>query len=638
MAGWSMAQNKALEEKGILISALKKRGIRYLSGIKGAIIVGLLLGMVTLGMPTGKTEALTFQSSVDVSFAFNTSLSVSLSSEGIHVDDLAPGTTKDSNIVTVKVLTNNLKGYTLNSSVGNTTYDSSDLVAEASNTAKFTSLNTTDSLTSLEESGETNIWGYAYLDPNLNEGTNTTWTNYSGLPLYSDTDNLANLRTTTGPSAETGDDVQFKIAAKADTTQLSGEYNNVINFAVTATPEPALEPVACNPGKICYNANSLKAVEGSMGEQAANDNTETTLIASNFSKPEYGFAGWSTTYDYSDPTGFYGPNETITTPSDVSTNGLSLYAIWVKSTGTIQNWTGCPSLSEGDVTALKDARDNQTYAVAKLADGNCWMIENLRLDAEYTRGESNKALAQGYGTSTTYGNFIGLADTENVNFNSTTPDAANNATNSLYSSDGSTTINIGTSNDPADRMPRYNNNNTNRDLTASYSGTGSSTYYQWYSYGNYYTWPAAIADTSYYNTNNQSVTNTSLCPTGWHLPLGGDKNNTTNSDFWKLSVATIGAEPANTTSNTYPSYTNNSNTEGTDASKALRAYPNNFVYSGDFSGPSAINRGSFGDYWSSTVSDNSNSYYLNLGSTNVRPGTLNGNKYYGRTVRCVISS
>lgn len=49
------------------------------------------------------------------------------------------------------------------------------------------------------------------------------------------------------------------------------------------------------------------------------------------------------------------------------------------------------------VSALTDQRDDQTYAIAKLADGNCWMIENLRLDTEATRGATNEALAQGYG-------------------------------------------------------------------------------------------------------------------------------------------------------------------------------------------------------------------------------------------------
>ena len=74
----------------------------------------------------------------------------------------------------------------------------------------------------------------------------------------------------------------------------------------------------------------------------------------------------------------YGPNETITI-GDVSEHGLSLYAIWVESTGNLQNWTGCSSLDINEVTALTDIRDGDTYAVAKLVDGNCWMIENLRL-------------------------------------------------------------------------------------------------------------------------------------------------------------------------------------------------------------------------------------------------------------------
>lgn len=46
----------------------------------------------------------------------------------------------------------------------------------------------------------------------------------------------------------------------------------------------------------------------------------------------------------------------------------------------MQNWSGCSSMSIGDITALKDTRDDDVYTVAKLGDGKCWMIENLRLD------------------------------------------------------------------------------------------------------------------------------------------------------------------------------------------------------------------------------------------------------------------
>ena len=56
--------------------------------------------------------------------------------------------------------------------------------------------------------------------------------------------------------------------------------------------------------------------------------------------------------------------------------------------------TGVLSAALSSVTALTDQRDGETYAVARLADGNCWMIENLRLDAEDTLGDTNKVLAQ----------------------------------------------------------------------------------------------------------------------------------------------------------------------------------------------------------------------------------------------------
>ena len=45
------------------------------------------------------------------------------------------------------------------------------------------------------------------------------------------------------------------------------------------------------------------------------------------------------------------------------------------------------------------------------------------------------------------------------------------------------------------------------------SDTNSTTNAGMYSYGNYYTLAAAIADTTNYITNNQSIANTSICPT-----------------------------------------------------------------------------------------------------------------------------
>ena len=60
-------------------------------------------------------------------------------------------------------------------------------------------------------------------------------------------------------------------------------------------------------------------------------------------------------------------------------NGFTLYAHWVESTGNLQGWNDCSALNLNQVIGLTDTRDNNVYAVSKLADGNCWMIENLRL-------------------------------------------------------------------------------------------------------------------------------------------------------------------------------------------------------------------------------------------------------------------
>ena len=606
------------------------------------IILGLLFSAL---VSSTSASALTYSSDVGVQFTFNTALQIDLSSADIHILNLAPGTTSDSNVIDVIVKTNNITGYTLNATVGNnTTYDTRDLVHEVSGSeANFASINYGASLASLTTD---NTWGYSY---STDSGSN--WEAYDGLPLYSDVTNIATLKdSATPPATSTGDVVNFKIAAKASTMQASGDYNNVINFIATANPVPTLGPVACESGKICYNANVVDSneVEGTMGKQVYADGTGTgttvtggsaaTLLASNFSREGYGFAGWSDTYDYSG--NLYGPQEEIITPADMS-SGLPLYAIWIPSAGSMQTSdavSACNSLtaatnglkSLASVTALTDQRDNETYAVAKLADGNCWMIENMRLENTGT-DNTNGSLAQGYNAS-----FAGLANPE-------APWAINSTTaNSLYSIDDSTDKTISGSNQDY-RFPRYNNVNTPTTATdrpsnpTSNSATNSTTNASMYSYGNYYTWAAAIADTTDYTTRNQSITSTSICPTGWHLPKGGDKSNEANNDFWALVVTGIngGTNPANYDSSTNPYYA--STPEGSDASNALRAYPNNFVYSGSVSIGSVGYRGSVGHYWSSTAYSGGFAYSMDFSSSSVRPGTNYSNKYFGISIRCLAS-
>jgi uncharacterized protein (TIGR02145 family) len=94
-----------------------------------------------------------------------------------------------------------------------------------------------------------------------------------------------------------------------------------------------------------------------------------------------------------------------------------------------------------------------------------------------------------------------------------------------------------------------------------------------------------------------------------------------------------GTNPANYESSNTPYYTGTP--EGADASNKLRAYPNNFVYSGYVYGGSVGARGSLGYFWSSTADSSDYVYYLYLYSSTVNPGTLSSFKYNGRPVRCV---
>ena len=413
-------------------------------------------------------------------------------------------------------------------------------------------------------------------------------------------------------------------------TQAAGTYTGQVKYTmVHPHNEAPLQPQPSTPGTITYYANA-STTQGTMGIQdkddAGNDlidGASVTLYASNFSRTGYGFAGWTNKYDYATNTDsdlkFYGPQETITVPEGTTANGLSLYAVWVKSTGSLQDadkvatlcGTGTGSLTQAptngtanlsSVSALTDQRDNQTYAIAKLADGKCWMIENLRLDNQYTVGNNqndpsvtNASLSQGYNPS-----FIGLAGPESANFsNSTTP-------NSLYTTatgvEGKNTIS-GDSTYLGYRFPRYNNNNTSQRAENTTKANVNT-----YSYGNYYTWAAVIADTTDYTSGDHNTT--SICPTGWHIPTGN-----TSGEYYVLNT--------------------NANSGAINTSTGLRSYPTNFLYSGYFATSSAYNRGNGGIYWSSTAFDANNSYRLSLGSTGVNPGTDYCNKYYGLTARCV---
>ena len=410
------------------------------------------------------------------------------------------------------------------------------------------------------------------------------------------------------------------------------------------------------------------------------------LLASNFKKSGYGFAGWSTNPNATVTSGdkIYGPMETISAPAYPTngTNIITMYAVWVPAEKSdpsdpsssplyLQDFTAsdCSALTStsfntttgeitpGSVIALTDKRDDEVYTIAKLADDKCWMIENLRLEHEGTVGNNkndtsvtNQSLSQGYGGTTgTYGNFVGLANPESTNFyNSTTSNSIYKSSlaspTDTYNPSTGTLEDIGNSNYPGYRFPRYNNSNISSALqsptfTENYANAASPSTSGTYkkstvsSYGNYYTWAAAMANTTYYSsatgTSGSESAGTSICPTNWTLPTSG----TTAKDFGILSQRYGGTGSSQS----------GISQSGDIMSNRFRSFPNNFIFSG-FSSSSDGDRSSFGYYWSKSASSSTLSYNLYFHPSGLRPSSSNlvgnyaDNKYGGFSVRCLIGS
>lgn len=169
-------------------------------------------------------SALSYSADVGVSFTFNPTISISLSSSNLDISNLVPGNTLDSNSINVSVSSNNANGYTMLATVGNAEHSNTNL-NHSNNANTFSSIPTNANLASLTTD---NTWGYSY---SIDGGS--SWTNYNGLSLYSD--NGTTLINKLGPAESS---IDFKIAAKASSTQASGTYSNVINFIAITRPNP----------------------------------------------------------------------------------------------------------------------------------------------------------------------------------------------------------------------------------------------------------------------------------------------------------------------------------------------------------------------------------------------------------------
>ena len=253
--------------------------------------------------------------------------------------------------------------------------------------------------------------------------------------------------------------------------------------------------------------------------------------------------------------------------------------------------TGCPSPNIQSITKascsttrtqVKDARDNNSYYIQKLADGNCWMLTNLA----YAGGTSN-------GGTNTYNDVI--------NQGAGTP-GSNTIANGT--SDTATTYTLAKYYIPTGANPTID------PTPPSTSTDGGATNPQ---YGYLYNWCAAMGAQNTAACANATTPapdpTINICPAGWRLPTG----EPTTGEFTALnSVINAGS---------------------TSSPTGLQT--NGLFQRSGYWYNSFFNQGSYGYYWSSSQYSRVNAHSLYFSSTSVYPASNYDNKYYGFAVRCI---
>ena len=255
---------------------------------------------------------------------------------------------------------------------------------------------------------------------------------------------------------------------------------------------------------------------------------------------------------------------------------MTMYAVWLKASGIMQDWDGCTSMTAatysngtitpGSVVALTDYRDNETYAVAKLEDGSCWMIENLRTDlsiANITASNTNKPSSE----------FL----------------SSMRETNTWCSENDEECI---------EKVLSYNLSSVDA--------------------GRLYNWYTATAGNG---KTTSEMANGDICPAGWHLPTGAD------GEMSALTSSIGGTIP-------YPTYYYG--TLGQTILSNLHKYPHNFIDSGYYADTS-IQQSNYMYYLTSSGFKTEDTYYSNTMFTASSAVYLyyGQQKQYGASVRCV---
>ncbi len=253
---------------------------------------------------------------------------------------------------------------------------------------------------------------------------------------------------------------------------------------------------------------------------------------------------------------------------------------------------------ELSATQLVDIRDSKLYWVAKLADGHCWMTQNLDLGIGGTDVTALTSENTDISTDSTISGVGIYTDGYSLNNGVYTWSPENPTTNSGWTN--STTKEY--SYDPGDTYP---------DDLATQQTAGSHGLS-----GNFYNWTAAVASNNSAGASSDNAAN-SICPKNWRLPNYDDKE----LDNLFIIYNVITAIGSNT-------YSNGGFGKLVDA-------PLYFIRAGGIGvgGSPAFNVGGVGYSWYSTSNTNT-AYTLRFTENEIKTDYLD-TKADGLTTRCL---
>ena len=256
------------------------------------------------------------------------------------------------------------------------------------------------------------------------------------------------------------------------------------------------------------------------------------------------------------------------------------------------DYAACQALSTGDTVTMYDERDNEEYLIGKLADDNCWMLDNLRLDL----------------TDSTILNSLTTTNTNVDSASLTSLKSGNRSAGARYASSG---FEAWDSNHTTNQYNQAKANADYKNTTTTSYGAGSG------KIGVYYNFCAASAGNYCYD-KNAGVDDTStlqdaqydICPKNWRMPTSDS-----SGEYQALLTA----------------YNNNQTATDSGSFQYNLSTP----LSGLFYSGSANVQGIYGDFWSSTWYDAYDMGVLDVSASYVDLSYSNG-RDTGFSVRCMV--